>query len=190
MYKGLVTSILFVLCLSPVAFSNVGQADNFQINAENMIYLNGGPSLAIGGNSITVGQIQVAATPGLDFKIAIQADMGILNQGASAVSFSAIMGAAQKAGIIGQQTQTDNAGTIEQEQNAGWNLEQDVNKNDGIGGIIAGQGVILGQIQIIANRNGISGNVNISGATQLEGKVSGVGDNPVSKQIIAIATPQ
>ena len=177
MNKGLIASIALVFFLTPIALSNIGQAENIQINTENLLSLLGGPKTAIGGTTISIGQNQIAATPGLDFEIVFQSEIGIVNQGTTAVSYSA---------IIGQQTQTGN----EQEQNWAGNLEQNVNKNNGIGGIAAGQGMALGQVQITANNNGIQSNANISGAVQLNGLVGGPGLDVIIQKYMAVGTGQ
>ena len=186
MCKGMVASLALVLLLSSIAFSDVGQAESFGLNAKDMVALLGGPGSAISGESMMVGQNQVAATPGLDFNIVFQSEMGILNQGAIAVGLSAILGVLQESGLAGEQTQNENGGAVEQHQNWTGNLGQDLTKSNGIGGIIAGQGYTIGQVQVSADRNGISMDVNLSSAVQFNGVVGTKGLDVILQKYIAI----
>ncbi|MBN1972430.1 MAG: hypothetical protein JW787_02230 [Sedimentisphaerales bacterium] len=191
MYKGLVFSIVLVFLITSIALGNIGQAEGFQISTGNLVTLYGGPGLAVGGNVVIVGQNQTSSSKGVSLDnlyIALQGETGILDQGTAALSFSAALGGTQQAEIVGQQIQTEDIETSTQDQTR--NFVQAITKDSGIGGIIAGQGGIIGQAQIIASSAGITGEAVFSGISQYNGIVGGFGKDVFLDSLIAMGTGQ
>lgn len=179
MYKGLVLSIVLVCLFSSGAFGLVGQAESFGLSAENLILLYGGGS-TYGGNTGTIGQSQLAVDPSCGNTVILQSETGILNQGASAVGLSGTLGALQSAGVAGLQWQIADLGLIDQDQSLALILSEDLAKNDGNGAVVAGQGVVIGQVQITASPSGITGDAQFAGVAQFSGIGGGTGST-VSK---------
>lgn len=177
MYKGLVVCLSFILSLSTGAFGIIGQNEGFEISENNQVFLLGSPSVGFGGNSAIVGQSQTAANLGFNFTIAAQNEIGILNQVTGAVTSSAIINGTQEANLVGQQNQAANSKSSTQEQNQALNLAQDINKSQGIGGAIIGQGGLIAQIQMTANSSGINGDVQFTGVSQFSGINGGLGSH-------------
>ena len=177
MYKGLVVSLSLIVSLSTGALGIIGQYEEFEINEKNQVFLLGSPSVGFGGNSAIVGQSQTAVNLGFDFTIAVQNEIGILNQVTGAVTKSAIIDGDQEASLVGQQAQAVNSESSAQQQDQAINLMQDLNKSQGVGGAIFGQGGLIAQVQIVANSNRISGDVQFSGASQFNGINGGLGSN-------------
>ena len=179
MYKGLVISLSLILSLPTGALGIIGQSEGFEISEKNQVFLLGSPSVAFGGNSAIVGQSQTAVNLGFDFTIAVQNEVGMLNQVTGAVTSSAVIDGTQEADLVGQQTQAANSESSAQEQDQAINLVQDLNKSQGTGGAIIGQGGFIAQVQIVANSNGISGDVQFTGASQFSGINGGLGSDIV-----------
>ena len=190
MYKSLMVSIVLVFMLSSVSLSMIGQGEGFQISAENLISLVGIPGTTNSGNSVIVGQNQATAALGMDLTMILQGETGLLNQGASALSLSSILESDQNIGLAGQQIQNANTESSAQNQNNASNLLQNINKNQGTGGIIAGQGIVIGQIQISANRNGTTGNADFSGISQFNGLIGNQNFDEMLNKITTIEISQ
>ena len=169
----------------------IGQAEGFQINADNLISLLGGSSLFVGGNSASVGQSQTTANGGLNLTFVMQGQAGILNQGATAVGVghSAKLSGSQGAGLVGQQAQS--AGTSSQQyQDNSANLAQNFNISKGSGGLLLGQGYVIGQVQITAGPDGINGDADFSGISQLGGIIDAKKTNLMLSNMTAISAGQ
>ena len=171
MYKGFVVSIAVVFLMSSGAFAAIGQTEGFGVGASNLVLLLGGPGAAYGGNVGMVGHGQQATDGGWG-TIAMQNEAGILNQGASAVGTSGLLGIAQGAGVAGQQWQLADGGLGLQGQDIDLNLAQELLKLDGVGGVLGAQGAVVGQVQIIVGPYGVSGDAQFVGAAQF-GAVGG-----------------
>ncbi|MBN2183512.1 MAG: hypothetical protein JW715_16500 [Sedimentisphaerales bacterium] len=189
MYKKLVLSIVLICLLSSGAFGLVGQTQGFGVGADSLLLLNGSGSV-YGGNSTVVGQSQLATDPGCGNVIALQTEAGILNQGASIVGSSGSLGALQNAGLGALQLQIGGLGLGLQDQDLVLSLNQDVAKNDGSGCVVAGQGGIVGQVQIVATPYGISGDAQFAGVSQYSGMGGGAGSGASISKSASVGASQ
>ena len=190
MYKRLMVSTVLALMFTSGAFALVGQSEYFGLGAENLVILSGGPGTAYGGNTASVGQGQLVTDSGGGNIIALQNEAGILNQGASTVGLSGALGALQSAGTAGYQWQIAGLGLGLQGQSLALNLGQDMEKNDGVGGVVAGQGVVVGQVQIVATPYGISGDAQFAGVSQFGSVGGGAGSSAVINKDLSVGANQ
>lgn len=192
MFKRSMVSTVLILMFTSGAFALVGQTEYFGLGAENLVILSGGPGTASGGNTASVGQGQLATDTGGGNIIAMQNEAGILNQGTSAVGLSGALGALQSAGAGGEQWQLVGLGLGLglQGQNLALLLGQDMEKNDGVGGTVAGQGVVVGQVQIVATPYGISGDAQFAGVSQFGSIGGGAGSSAVINKDLSVGANQ
>jgi hypothetical protein len=185
MYKWFAITVAVLFFPASVTYSDIGQAESFQINSGNQITLSCGPGSVIGSNSFIVGQNQAAAKTGGDFSIALQNQTGLLSQMGCAVSLTGILSGIQQAELAGRQKQSSSS---QQEQNQAANLAQDIDKDKSIGGIIIGQGAVIGQVQITADGSDIKGEAAFSGITQIDGNAIAQGSNFIINNLLTIGT--
>lgn len=190
MFKRSMVSAVVILMFTSGAFALVGQAEYFGLGAENLVILSGGPGTAYGGNTASIGQGQIATDSSGGNIIAMQNEAGILNQGTSAVGLSGALGALQSAGAGGEQWQLAGLGLGLQGQSLALLLGQDMEKNDGVGGTVSGQGVVVGQVQIVATPYGISGDAQFAGVSQFGSIGGGAGSSAVVNKDLSVGANQ
>ncbi len=189
MFKSLIISTMLVLLLSCSGYADIGQTQGFNTGSDNLVLLSGNGS-AFGGNNSVIGQSQVAINPACGNVIVLQGETGILNQGVTAVGSSGVLGAIQSLGALGQQLQLADLCPILQNQNLGILLHQELVKDDGAGGVVAGQGAVVGQVQIAATPYGISGSAQFTGIAQFDSIGGGPGSCSTISKDMAVGANQ
>jgi len=168
MLKVLLLSAVVIMLLSSGALANIGQAEDFSIDAFNRVGRVGGAGWAEGGNMVMVGHSQEAHVP-YRGGVAIQDETGILTQSASAGGTGGATFISQDASVEGLQDQLIagyRGSLIKEGQSLKLNLGQEVHKFSGIGGAVGAQGFVGGQNQIIATPGQFSAESQFVGAVQ------------------------
>lgn len=190
MLRGFSLSAAVILLLSSGAFAAIGQTEGFSIGAFNMVKRVGGAGWAEGGNMVMVGHGQEAHAVGT---AAVQGEMGILSQTASAVGVGGATTVVQKAsadGLQGQFVDPGRRGRREQEQSLTVGLDTIVRKASGIGAAVGAQGFVGAQHQSEVTPNGNSTGSQIVCATQFAAVAGGPCSNVVVKNSLDVTMGQ
>ena len=183
-------SAAVILLLSSGAFAAIEQTEDFSIGAFNMVKRVGGAGWAEGGNMVIVGHGQEAYAVGT---AAIQNEMGILTQTASAVGVGGATTVVQKASIDGLQGQfvdSGRHGRREQEQSLTVGLDNIVRKAGGIGAAVGAQGFVGAQEQSEVTPRGTSTGSQVVYAAQFAAVAGGPCSNVVVKNSLDVTMGQ
>ncbi len=197
MLRKLLSSTAIILVLSSGALAcigltpaSIGNAQDFGINALNVVKAGGCVGSAEGSNIVMIGHAQeaydVASGTG-----ALQEETAILTQSGSAVGKggTAVIQKAQANGAQEQLVNLNNLGNgmSSQSQSLGVNLDM-LTKNTGwVGGAVGAQGFVGAQSQMEFTPNGMSSQTQFIGAAQFS---SVAGKNSTVKNTLDVVLNQ
>jgi hypothetical protein len=170
MRKGLFVFLILIFLPVYATFGSLGQAQGYLFDAQNAAALAGGPiGAAQNTNVALVGQNQRSTSP-YSFVTALQSENAMLIQGAYAVGMDGIFGVAQRANVLGGQTQVPGVGSDLgiQDQSLAGAFTQDFARAGGIGAAVGIQGFTGLDVQLIISPHGASANVQYLGLAQAD----------------------
>ena len=170
MLRKLSFSVVVVLLLSSGALADIGHAQDFAINASNLVARNGYVGSAKGSNTAMVGHAQKAYSVASG-TAAYQKETAILIQSGRTVGLGGKTAIVQEATVDGAQNQLVGSGfhgrgIRTESQSLSVNLNSLTSNIKGIGGAVAAQSFVGAQTQIEVTPNGMSASSQYVGVTQ------------------------